>query len=93
MGWVNKSTGETKISVTENFEDSAEMAFSGIHIVHPKVFELLPEQDKFSIVQVYLELAKDHTIKGYFDESDLWMDVGKPRQLEEARKLFPLNFQ
>lgn len=88
VGWINKKTGESKISIPENFEKAREMAFSGIHIVQPEIFKLMPKEDRFSIVQVYLELAKTHHIQGYFDDSDLWMDVGKPEQLAEARRLF-----
>ncbi|MDX8340321.1 nucleotidyltransferase family protein [Draconibacterium sp. IB214405] len=88
VGWINKKTGETKISRPENFQEATEMAFSGIHIVEPEIFDFMPEEDRFSIVQFYLELAKTKNIKGYFDNSDLWMDVGKPTQLEEARRLF-----
>ena len=88
VGWLNKKTGETKISVPENFKDSTEMAFSGIHIIQPKLFDLMSAEDKFSITNFYLELAKNHLIKGYFDDSELWMDVGKPEKLAEARRLF-----
>nr|WP_319267856.1 nucleotidyltransferase family protein [uncultured Draconibacterium sp.] len=88
VGWINKKTGETKISQPENFQEAAEMAFSGIHIVEPEIFDFMPDEDRFSIVQVYLELAKTKNIKGYFDSSELWMDVGKPAQLEEARNIF-----
>ena len=88
VGWINKKTGETKISRPENFEEATELAFSGIHIVEPQIFDFMPEEDRFSIVQVYLELAKTKSIKGYFDTSELWMDVGKPAQLEKARSIF-----
>jgi len=88
VGWINKKTGETKISLPENFETAVEMAYSGIHIIQSEIFSLMPETDRFSITDFYLELAKTQSIKGYFDDSDLWMDVGKPEQLEEARKLF-----
>ena len=64
------------------------MAFSGIHIVQTGFFKLIPSEDKFSIINFYLDLAKNNLIKGYFDDSELWMDVGKPKQLEEARKLY-----
>ncbi len=88
VGWINKKTNEQRISVPESFENSTEMAFSGIHVVTNRIFEFMPEEDRFSIINLYLELAKKQIIKGYFDESDLWMDVGKPQQLTEARKLF-----
>ncbi len=88
VGWINVKTGETKISRLANFEKSTEMAYSGIHIIQPDIFSLMPETDRFSITDFYLDLAKTHPIKGYFDDSDLWMDVGKTEQLEEARRLF-----
>ena len=88
VGWLNKKTGETEISVPEDFAVSTEMAFSGIHIVQPKLFDLMPTEERFSITNFYLGLAKNQLIKGYFDDSELWMDVGKPEQLAEARKLF-----
>ena len=88
VGWLNKKTGDTRISVAKNFNESVEMAFSGIHIVQPELFKLMPAEERFPIINFYLELAKTHLIKGYFDDSDLWMDVGKPEQLEEARRLF-----
>ena len=88
VGWVNKKTGETKIALPEYFENSTEMAFSGIHVVSAEIFKFMPNKEKFSIIDFYLNLAKDHLIKGYFDDSDFWMDVGKPEQLEKARQMF-----
>lgn len=88
VGWINKKTGESKISLSENFNDSVEMAFSGIHIIQPEFLNFLPTEERFSITNLYLELAKTQQIKGYFDDSQLWMDVGKPAQLEQARELF-----
>ena len=88
VGWINKKTGETKISVRENFENAAEMAFNGIHIVQPEIFKLMPEEDKFSIIDLYIELAKTHVIKGYLDDSEIWTDLGKPEELAKARQIF-----
>ena len=88
VGWLNKKTGETRISDPKNFINSVEMAYSGIQVVQPKIFDYLPAEDKFSVIHWYLELAKNHLIEGYFDDSDIWMDVGKPEQLEKARRLF-----
>ena len=88
VGWLNKKTGETKVSVPDNFDKATAMAYSGIHIVQPEIFELMPSEERFPIFDLYLELAKNHLLKGYFDDSELWMDVGKPGQLEEARHLY-----
>jgi NDP-sugar pyrophosphorylase family protein len=88
VGWINKKTGETKISIPEKYENSIAMAYSGFHVIQPEIFSLMPETDRFSVTDFYLELAKTHLIKGFIDNADLWMDVGKPELLEEARKLF-----
>jgi len=88
VGWINKKTGEKKAAIPENFENAVEMAFSGIHIVNPEIFKLMPAEDRFSITNFYLELAKSHLIRGFFDGSELWMDVGKPEELEKARSVF-----
>lgn len=86
VGWINRKTGETKVSNPEHFDNATEMAYSGIHIVNPEIFALMPEADRFSVTDFYLELAKTHKTMGFYDNSDLWMDVGKPEELEEARK-------
>ena len=87
-GWKNFSNGETIISRPESFADAQPLAFSGIHIVQPEILELITEEGKFSIMDLYLRLAKDHSIQAFIDQSDLWMDLGKPEQLLEAEKLF-----
>lgn len=87
-GWKNFSNGETIISRTESFADAKPLAFSGIHIIQPEFLELITEVGKFPIMDLYLRLAKNQSIKAFVDESDLWMDLGKPEQLLAAEKLF-----
>lgn len=87
-GWINKKTGETKISLPELFDNAEEMAFSGIHIVQPEIFSLMPETERFSIIDLYLELTKTRKIMAFYDDSDLWIDVGKTEELEAARKIY-----
>ena len=88
VGWVNKQNGEKKISRAGSFENAQEFAFSGIHFVQPEIFEYMFPEERFSIVELYLELAKTKGIKGIHDQSELWIDVGKPSELEAARKKF-----
>ncbi|MFW5832194.1 MAG: nucleotidyltransferase family protein [Prolixibacteraceae bacterium] len=88
VGWINKKTGERKISIPENFEQAERMAFSGIHVLQPEAFKLFPDEKRFSLTDWYLNLAKNHLIKGFYDDSEFWMDVGKPNELAEARKMF-----
>jgi len=87
-GWKNFSNGETIISRTESFADAQPLAFSGIHIIQPEFLELITEVGKFPIMDLYLRLARNYSIKAFIDRSDLWMDLGKPEQLLAAEKLF-----
>jgi len=88
VGWINKKTGQKKISDPVNFENSREMAFSGIHIVNPAIFKLMPDKEVFSVIDLYTELAKSHEIRGYIDDSAYWTDAGTPGHLAEARRFF-----
>lgn len=84
-GWRNTKTGE-EILVRNNAH-LLNYAFSGIQIIEPEIFSLITETGKFSVIQLYLRLAKSHDIYGFLDKSSLWMDLGKPEQLAEASKL------
>jgi NDP-sugar pyrophosphorylase family protein len=87
-GWKNVENGETRISRTETFPEARPFAFCGIHIIQPELLDLISEEGKFPIIDLYLRLAKNHEIKAFIDESSLWMDLGKPEQLQAAEKYF-----
>ena len=81
-----RKTGEEKIVRTT--ADVNARAFSGIHVIDPKIFSLIKFEGKFSMVDVYLALARDEVIKS-FDHSDSFLiDVGKPEAVAEAEARF-----
>lgn len=86
-GWINKETGETKYWRIEEGQPHSEMAFSGIHVINPEIFQMFSREGKFSIIDCYLELSGNHKILGFRDTSALWMDVGKLTQLSQADDL------
>lgn len=90
-GWKNFSNGETRVSRADSFAASQPWAFSGIHLIEPDLLKLISEEGKFPIIDLYLRLAKDHPIKAFVDQSDLWMDLGKPDQLKAAEDYFRKN--
>ena len=63
-------------------------AFSGIHVIDPAIFGLMRLDGKFSMVDLYLDLAASQTIRGYDHSDSKLVDVGKPASAEEAEKLF-----
>ena len=89
-GWKNLNTGKTRISREDSFENARPLAFSGIHIIQPELLELITEEGRFPIIDLYLRLAKDYPIKGFIDTSSIWLDLGKPEQLQAAESLFRL---
>lgn len=85
-GWENIKTGEKKLPLNTT-EPLNRFAFSGIQVIDPALFSLIIQEGKFSIIDVYLELIKTQTIKGYNHTQGKWLDVGKPESLLKAGDL------
>jgi len=83
-GWQNIKTGEEIVS--RDMQNCCLLAFSGIQLIEPAIFKLITETGNFPLIPLYLRLAKEHRIMGYNDQSTLWMDLGKPSQITEAKK-------
>ncbi len=85
-GWKNTKTNEQKIS--RESEERNPKAFSGIHVISPEIFSLIKMKGKFSMVDVYLELAKSRFISAFDHSNSKFIDVGKPESMLKAEKLF-----
>jgi NDP-sugar pyrophosphorylase family protein len=60
-------------------------AFSGIHIISPRIFSQISEQSAFSIIPVYLRLAASgQPILAFSADQYYWRDLGRPEQIAEA---------
>ena len=86
-GWRNTKTQEEIISLPGR--ELHEKAFSGIHLISPEIFSFIQRQGKFSIVEIYLELAASQIILGFDHSGSRLVDVGRPESVAEAEKLFP----
>jgi N-acetyl-alpha-D-muramate 1-phosphate uridylyltransferase len=85
-GWRNNSTGE-QILTSQQTDDLSEIAFSGMHIVEPEIFNLM-EEGIYSMTTLYLKLAADHKIYTWLDDKGYWGDIGTPESLAYVRGLF-----
>lgn len=85
-GWRNKKTGEEKIVIHE--KELYEKAYSGIALFEPQVFDLINQRGKFSLIDVYLDLAKQNKIVGFDHSNDRFVDVGKPESVLIAEQMF-----
>ena len=85
-GWRNRETGEIK-SYYPYFdpEQYNEYAFSGIHIISPKIFDWMEEwTGKFSIINFYLAICARTNLLAYPAENLQLLDIGKPETLKMA---------
>ncbi len=87
--WQNISTGEKKIARNTNSKLNA-FAFSGIHVINNKIFELITETGKFSIIDTYLRIAKNYKISAYIHNSSFCIDIGSYKNILKAQKI-PYN--
>ncbi len=85
-GWRNVKTGEEKI--VRNAESLIQKAFSGIHVISPLLLSSIRQEGKFSMVDVYLDLAKEHIISSYDHTGTNMIDVGKPESIVKAEAVF-----
>ena len=61
------------------------MAFSGIHILSPRLLPLLTEEGVFSIIPSYLRLtAQGQKILAFRADQYYWRDLGRPADLAQA---------
>jgi len=91
VGWRNNANGE-EIWVNNPKTDVDAYAFSGIHVVDPKIAKYaIDKRGPFSIIPFYLETAKHECFKGVLDSNSIWFDVGKEAQLKEAALFLSAN--
>jgi hypothetical protein len=85
-GWENRNSLEKKI--VTNDQPLHAMAYSCVAIFEPTVFDLIPQQGKFSLTETYLSLANKYPILGYEHKECRFIDVGKPESVVIAEKMF-----
>lgn len=86
-GWENTKTGERRISIDK--PDLKQLAYSCVVVYEPRVFGLIRQSGKFSIVDTYLDLAAENRIMAFNHSGDRFVDVGKPESIATAENIFP----
>jgi NDP-sugar pyrophosphorylase family protein len=65
------------------------LAFSGIHVISPRMLSLMTEEGAFSIVDCYLRIASQGgKILGFRADEYSWRDLGKPESVAQAEQDF-----
>lgn len=66
---------------------SEAVAFSGLHIVSPRMLSMMTEQGAFSIIDTYVRLAaQNEKILAFRADHYYWRDLGKPENLLQAER-------
>ncbi|HET9839811.1 MAG TPA: nucleotidyltransferase family protein [Candidatus Angelobacter sp.] len=82
---------EQKIELVRPADRRQELAFTGIHVISPRLLGMIEDEVVFSIIQTYLRLAaRGEKIVGSRFDAAYWRDLGKPenvaRVAEEIKK-------
>ena len=93
-GWTNIATGEVKgeEAIRRLGNDTMRrLAFSGMQVLSPRIFACMDEivekkGEKFSLIDLYLNIAEKEILRAYIPENYRMMDVGKIAQLSEAEE-------
>lgn len=94
QGWVNLATNEFRFpaesaySADTALQELTPKAYSTVVVFSPEIFSLISRTGKFSLIDVYLDLAGTHKIMGFDHSGDRFIDVGKPESVAQAEALF-----
>ena len=85
--WRNLKT-EEEIKAVDSLDNCKDLAFSGIHVISPVLFDKITEKGKFSIMKVYMDLMQTESIIGFDHSGGILIDVGRPESVLEAENYF-----
>ncbi len=64
------------------------LAFGGVHVISPEIFDAIDQEGAFSILDVYLAaVGRGQRITPYEVDAKGWIDIGKPEQLALAERI------
>jgi len=68
-------------------QTSQALAFSGIHVISPRLFAMMTEEGAFSIITSYVRLAaQGKNIIGFRADEYHWRDLGRPENIAQAER-------
>ena len=85
-GWRNTKTGEEII--VRGSDVLIQKAYSCVVVFEHAIFDHIRLSGKFSLIDLYLQLAGERIIQGYDHTGDRWVDVGRPESVAVAEELF-----
>ena len=87
-----RTVSEQKTEMVRPAQQTTEVAFTGIHVISPRIFPLLMEEGVFSIIPAYLRLAaQGEKILAFRADEYYWRDLGKPENIQQAEQDIKAN--
>jgi NDP-sugar pyrophosphorylase family protein len=78
---------EAQPEIVRPSQRTQQLAFSGIHVISPRIFSLMNESGAFSIIDAYLHLAAEgEKIAAFRADECYWRDLGKPESIAAAER-------
>ena len=76
---------DQKPEIVRPSKETRALAFSGVHVISPRIFPLISEDGAFSIIHSYLRLAgQGEKILAFRADEFYWRDLGKPENIAQA---------
>ncbi|PYX92082.1 MAG: nucleotidyltransferase [Acidobacteria bacterium] len=76
---------DEKAELVRSSQKTQALAFSGIHVVSPRLFGMMNEEGVFPIVSTYLRLAAlGEKIIAFRSDKYYWRDLGRPENVAQA---------
>ena len=80
-----RSSLDQKTELIRSSQQVEALAFSGIHVISPRLFQVMTEKGVFSIITSYLRLAaQGERILAFRADEYYWCDVGRLENLTQA---------
>jgi NDP-sugar pyrophosphorylase family protein len=82
---MSEENKDQKTELVRPAPQAQPLAFSGIHVISPRLLPMLTEEGAFSIITSYLRLAgQGEKILGFRADEYYWRDLGKPENVLQA---------
>jgi NDP-sugar pyrophosphorylase family protein len=86
-GDKNKDVARVGQPNSDAAQSAQALAFCGIHVLSPRIFDCMTESGPFSIVDAYLRMAAHgEKILAFRADGAYWRDLGKPESVEAAAR-------
>ncbi|HLX84477.1 MAG TPA: nucleotidyltransferase family protein [Terriglobales bacterium] len=80
-----RQTGDGPAEYVRDARNVTPLAFSGIHVISPRLLSMMTEDGVFSIIDTYLRIAHQGSkISGFCADEYYWRDLGKPENVAQA---------